>query len=254
MNREITLMDFFRFILSKLKLVLIFGCIAAIIAAGLVVFTADERYNYSGSFIVDPFGNVDENFNSNNIYNELTISRTLIPSFVELMQKKDFAEIIAKSVNEKLDTELEYNDIIDMIRYTTNEDTLIIDFRCTSIDKDVSFTVAKTISEKAPGYVEQKLNRINLNAVDTINKDVYGTSKTDFKVAGIVAFIVAAVLTVLISLVIELLDNRIKTPEDITEHFEYPILGSIPDFYKHTKKEGYYGKQKTKQQVNAQTK
>lgn len=247
MNREITLMDFFRFVLSKLKLILIFGCIAAIIAAGFVFLTADEQYNYSGSFIVDPFGNVDENFNSNNIYNELTISRTLIPSFVELLQKKDFAEIVAKSVNEELGKSLKYTHIINMIRYTTNEDTLIIDFRCSSSDKDVAFAVARTISEKAPGYVEKKLNRINLNPVDSINKDVFGTSKTDFKVVGIIAFVVAAVLTVLVTLVIELLDNRIKTPEDITEHFEYPILGSIPDFYKHTKKEGYYGKPKDQQ-------
>ena len=89
MNREITLMDFFRFVLSKLKLILIFGCIAAIVAAGFVFLTADEQYNYSGSFIVDPFGNVNDSFNSNNIYNELTISKTLIPSFVELLQKKD---------------------------------------------------------------------------------------------------------------------------------------------------------------------
>ncbi len=252
MNREITLMDFFRFVLSKLKLILIFGCIAAIIAAGFVFLTADEQYNYNGSFIVDPFGNVDENFNSNNIYNELTISRTLIPSFVELMQKKDFAEMIAKSVNEELGKKLKYTHIINMIRYTTNDDTLIIDFRCTSSDQEVAYTVAKTISEKAPGYVEQKLNRINLNAVDSINKDVFGTSKTNFKVIGVIAFIIAAVLTVLVTLVIELLDNRIKDPEDITEHFEYPILGSIPDFYKHTKKEGYYGKQKG-QQTNAKS-
>ncbi len=251
MNREITLMDFFRFVLSKLKLILIFGCIAAIIAAGFVFLTADEQYNYNGSFIVDPFGNVDENFNSNNIYNELTISRTLIPSFVELMKKKDFAEMIAKSVNEELGKDLKYTHIINMIRYTTNEDTLIIDFRCTSSDKAVAFTVARTISEKAPAYVEGKFNRINLNAVDTIHKDVYGTSKTNFKVVGVVAFVAATVLTVLVTLVIELLDNRIKTPEDITEHFEYPILGSIPDFYTHTKKEGYYGKQKVQQNTKA---
>ena len=250
MNREITLMDFFRFVLSKLKLILIFGCIAAIVAAGFVFLTADEQYNYSGSFIVDPFGNVNDSFNSNNIYNELTISKTLIPSFVELLQKKDFAEMIAKSVNKELDKKLKYTHVIDMIRYTTNDDTLIIDFRCTSSDQNVAYTVAKTISEKAPHYVEQKLNRINLNAVDSINKDVFGTSKTDFKVVGIIVFVVAAVLTVLVTLVIELLDNRIKTPEDITEHFEYPILGSIPDFYKHTKKEGYYGKPKD-QQTNA---
>jgi len=61
---------------------------------------------------------------------------------------------------------------------------------------------------------------------------------------AVIAFVVAAVLTVLITLIIELLDNRIKNVEDITEHFDYPVLGTIPDFYTHSKKEGYYGKQK----------
>ena len=141
MNREITLMDFFRFVLSKLKLILVLGCIAAIVVAGFVYLTAKPQYNYSGSFIVDPFGNVDENFNSNNIYNELTISRTLIPSFVELMQKKDFAEIIANSVNKEMGKNLKYTHILDMITYYTDDDTLIIDFRCSSVDKEVSYTV-----------------------------------------------------------------------------------------------------------------
>ena len=104
-NREITLMDFFRFVLSKLKIILILSCIAAIIAAGFVYFTAKEQYSYTGSFIVDPFANVDENYSSNNIYNELTISRTLIPSLVELLQKKDFAEMVTKSVNEEYNKE-----------------------------------------------------------------------------------------------------------------------------------------------------
>lgn len=244
MNREITLMDFFRFVLSKLKLILIFGCIAAIIAAGITFFTAKTSYNYNGSFIVDPFGNVDENFNSNNIYNELTISRTLIPSFVELLQKKDFANKIANAVNKELGTNITSDYIINCTHYSIDDETLIIDFRCSSTSKKLAYTVAKTISEKAPNYIERKLNRINLNTVDTINKDVFGTSKTDFKIMAVIAFVVAAVLTVLITLIIELLDNRIKNVEDITEHFDYPVLGTIPDFYTHSKKEGYYGKQK----------
>lgn len=251
MNREITLMDFFRFVLSKLKLVLILGLIAALFAAGVTYFTAKNQYNYSGSFIVDPFGNVDENFNSNNIYNELTISRTLIPSFVELLQKKDFGDQVAKSVNKELDIKLTADYVINVTRYTTDDETLIIDFRCTSSDKKLAYTIAKTISEMAPKYVEKKLNRINLNPVDTVNKDVFTISRTDYKITAVVAFVITAVLTVLICLIIELLDNRIKNVEDLTEHFDYPVLGTIPDFYTHSKKEGYYGKQKAVKEAEA---
>ena len=149
MNREITIMDFFRFVLSKLRLILIFGCIAAILAAGVTFVTAKTSYNYNGSFIVDPFGNVDENFNSNNIYNELTISRTLIPSFVELLQKKGFAKIVAKSVNKEIGTDVTSDYIINCTRYSINDETLIIDFRCSSTSKKLAYTVAKTISESA---------------------------------------------------------------------------------------------------------
>ncbi len=252
MNREITLMDFFRFVLSKLKIVLILGFAVALIAAGLTYFTAKEHYNYNGSFIVDPFGNVDENFNSNNIYNELTISRTLIPSFVELLQTKDFGEKVAKVVNKKMDTKVTSEYIINSTRYTTDDETLIIEFRCTSSSKELAHTIASTISDLAPDYVENKLNRIKLSTVDSISKTDYTISKTDFKVIGMVGFVVTAVLTVLICLIIELLDNRIKSVEDVTEHFDYPILGSIPDFYSHSsKKEGYYGKPKTSEESSA---
>ena len=72
---------------------------------------------------------------------------------------------------------LKHTHILDMITYYTDDDTLIIDFRCSSVDKEVSYTVAKTISEKAPDYVEKKLNRINLNPVDSVNKNVFGTTK-----------------------------------------------------------------------------
>ena len=252
MNREITIMDFFRFVLSKLKLILIFGCIAAIIAAGFTYFTARTSYHYNGSFIVDPFGNVDENFNSNNIYNELTISRTLIPSLVELLQKKDFANKVAKQVNEEMGTNVTSDYIINSARYSINDETLIIDFRCSSTSKKLAYTVAKTISEKAPNYVEGKLNRANMNVVDSVTKDVFTTSRTDYKLAAVIAFAVIAVLTVLVCLIIELLDNRVKNVDDLTEHFDYPVLGTIPDFYSHSRKEkGYYGKQQKSKEVEA---
>lgn len=249
MNREITLMDFFRFVLSKMKLILIFGCIAAILAAGFTLLTAKTSYNYTGSFIVDPFSNVDDSFTSNNVYNELTISRSIIPSLVELLERKDFAGKVAKIVNKKMkkyDTNIDANYITNNTRYITNDDSLMIDFRCTSSSKELAYTIASTISEIAPQYVSSKFNRTNLNPVETISKDEFGTTKTDFKVWAVVAFFIAAVMTTLVSLVIELLDNRIKTIEDVTEHFEYPILGTIPDFYTHIKKEGYYGKPEAK--------
>ncbi len=251
MNREITLMDFFRFVLSKLKIVLILGIVAAVVVAGLTYFTAKEHYNFNGSFIVDPFGNVDENFNSNNIYNELTISKTLIPSFVELLQTKDFGEKVAKEVNKKLDTKITAEYVINSTRYTTDDETLIIDFRCTSSSKKLAHTIASTIAKLAPDYVENKLNRVKLNTIGSIDKNDFTIRKTDFKVMGMVAFVITAVLTVLICLIIELLDNRIKSIEDITEHFDYPILGTIPDFYSHQKKEGYYGKPKASEEASA---
>ena len=249
MNREITLMDFFRFVLSKMKLILIFGCAAAIIAAGFTIATAKTSYNYSGSFIVDPFSNVDESYTSNNVYNELSISRSIIPSLVELLERKDFAGKVAKVVNKKMkkyETNIEASYITNNTRFITSEDSLMIDFRCTSSSKELAYTIADTISKLAPQYVSSKFNRTNLNTVETVSKDEFGTSKTDFKVWAVVAFFIAAVMTTLVSLVVELLDNRIKTVEDVTEHFEYPILGTIPNFYSHTKKEGYYGKPETK--------
>ncbi len=246
MNKEITLTDFFQFVLAKLKLIIILGLVAAIVVFAGVKVTADTKYNYSGSMLVDPFGNITQDQNSNAVMSELNIAKTLIPTYIAVLESNAYADYIAKAVEDNFNLKVSRGAVQNMLTYTTSTKHLIISYRCSSTDKKLAYAVAKTVDEKTAAFISTIIDHGKLSPVNRIAKDGFGASTPSAPVAAVVAFAIVAVLTVLICLLIELFDDRIKSPEDITERFEYPVLGTIPDFYANNIQEEGYGDEKTK--------
>ena len=227
MNKEITLSDFFGFILSRIKQILIFGLIGALLVFAYVKFGTKPTYTYSGSIIVNPFGDSTSEYNASLINAEINVSKNLIPTYVEVLTSKGLSEHISQVLKNK-GIEVSANKIRSMSKFTSNEDTLIIKFSCTSESDSDAREVANAINEYAPGYVTGIIDHGSIYVVDAVGS---GTShRTNPFVMAIVAFMAVAIVVIVVNLLIMILDNRVKSIEDITSNFGYPILGNIPDF------------------------
>ena len=80
-------------------------------------------------------------------------------------------------------------------------------------------------------FTKQVKRITNANGVEVIDKAI--TPKSPIKPNKMMNVAVAAVLGMMIGLfivfLIEYLDNKIKTPQDIEKHLGLPVLGVIPN-------------------------
>ncbi len=240
MNKEITLSDFFGFLLSKLKQILIFGVIGALLAFAYVEFGTHPTYSYSGSMIVTPFNENVENWTPSMGNSEVTIAKQLMPTYIEVLTSNDLSIKISEKLKAQ-GVDVSPNRVRNIIKYTSSDDKFTIDFTCTNASDAQAKAVAQVVSDIAPEYVREVVEYGNIKMYDSIS-DSPNVRRTDPFVMAMVAFMGVAIAVVVVNLLISMLDTRVKGVEDLIENFEYPVLGNIPNFYSQNKGSAYDSK------------
>ncbi len=236
MNKEFTLSDFFGFVLSKIKQILIFGIIGALITFCFVKFGAEPTYTCTGSIIVNPFSDEVSDYNASLINAEINVSKNLLPTYLEILTSKDLSEHLSqKLASEGVNVTAGY--IRSITKYTTNDQTLVIRISCSSADEATAKNVASAVVRYAPAYVQNIISHGDIAVVDSVGDA--SRRVTNPYVMAMVAFMVIAIAVVAINLLVAVLDSRVKSVEDIADNFEYPVLGNIPNFYLQNKSPAY---------------
>ncbi len=237
MNNEITLSDFFSFILSKLKQILILGIVGALLVFAYVKFGTTTTYSFSGSMIVTPFNENVENWTPNMGNSEVSIAKQLMPTYIEVLTSNDLSIKISKYL-ENQGVNVSASRVRNIVKYSNTDDKFTIDFTCTNASESQAKAVADAVSEIAPSYVRDVVEYGNIKMYDSVS-DKPQTHRSNPYVMAMVAFMAIAIAVVVVNLIITMLDNRVKTVEDITDNFEYPVLGNIPNFYFQNKRKEY---------------
>ncbi len=237
MNREITFSDFFNFVLSKLKQILIFGIIGALAVFAFVKFGTDPTYTCTGTILINPLVSMGDENNPTTINSEINIAQKLMPTYVEILTSKDLSEHLAQKINEKYDKNTRGSSVRSITKYTITEDSLMIKYTCTSKYRETTKQVAEAIAQYAPDYVQGIMKHGEIIIIDSIDEPTKRV--TNPYVMAMVGFMAVAVAVIAINLLIAVLDTRLKSAEDIPDNFDYPVLGNIPNFYSQNKSSSY---------------
>ena len=145
---------------------------------------------------------------------------------------KDYAELIGsryvlEKVIEELSLTMEYDELYKKISVETPSDTRIVSITVESIDPAQAMEVANCIREVASTHIQNVMDIDAVNVVETANFPVDKAKPSCVKWAlagGILGcFIVCAVL-----LIRCLLDDTIKSSEDVEKYLNLSTLALIP--------------------------
>ncbi len=246
-EREINLMDLLRLFAKRWWIIAI---VAAICASALGVYskvTYTEQYTADVTlFVTSNDKNEDQNI-TQNMY-EVNWALKVIKNQMELLQTPAFYKDMAKTYVEKypeLSKKYPYNDkmLANCISYNATEDTYLFDFSVTTADPEVSYALACVFEECAPKKIFNVTEIDSLRIASGAEKPTAPSNGNNIARNVVIGFFVGALLTLVIVFVIDMLDVRIKSEEDLVKSYPYPILGSIPNFDSVKKKKGYrYGR------------
>ena len=221
MEETIDLKEYF-YIIKKRAWIIALITVTAMIASGIIsFFLLSPVYETKTTLIV----NTEQVNETNTITgDQLNVTQKLTLTYGEIIKSRTVIDEVIQALN----LNMEYGEVSKMITVSPVKDTQIIAITVQDTNPQRAADIANTI----PRVFTKEVKRITkANSVEVIDKAV--VAENPIKPNKIMNIAIAGVLGVMIGLfiifVLEYMDNKIKTPQDIEKHIELPILGVIPN-------------------------
>ena len=220
-TNEISLQEIFMILWNKVWVIILCTLIGGVAAFGISAFVLDPTYTSRVSMYVN--SNTERENTIANL-NDINASQKLVSTYIEILKSDN---VLSKVITE---TGFTYTpeQIRKMLTASAVNGTEIFEVKITTKDANEAAVIANTIAAVAP---EEIIRVVKAGSVELIDEAVPATSPSSPNVLlnTIIGLMLGGVLSVLGVLVAEMLDNRIKTEDDLKKGYDFPILGTIPD-------------------------
>ena len=215
---EIDLLEIFGLFLSRWILILLVALTTAMIGFAISFFLIDPTYESTTKIYI-----LNKNENQNVTYSDMQLGTQLTKDYSELINSR----YVLEEVIQKLHLDLDYQGLKDKVSVSTPSDTRIVSITVTDTDPVEAMNIANAVRESASNHIGNVMDIDAVNVVESANMPTKkaGPSYTKWTMIGGVlgAFIICAII-----LIQYLLDDTIKTSEDIERYLGLSTLGLIP--------------------------
>lgn len=224
MEETIDLKEYFQIIKKRAWIIVLITTIAMLVSGIISFFVLSPIYQTKTTLIV----NSDKAPGTNVVTgDQISVSQKLAVTYGEIIKSKVVLDEVAKELKIKGG----YSEIEKKLSVSPVTDTQILEVSI----QDHNPKRAADIANAIPKAFTKEVKRITkANNVEVIDKAI--VPKIPVKPNKIMNIAIAGVLGVMISLfvifLLEYMDNKIKSPQDIQKYLELPLLGVVPDEYK----------------------
>lgn len=214
---EINFSKIFKIIVSRLLIIVLTAVLFGAAGYAITVYTVKPSYS-SGMklMVISPDGV--------NTYNEISTMRRMVNTYVELLDSRDFYEII----KEKSGLSYAPQTLKSMITYTTKDESEAFNVSVVAPTKEECAKLIETLDKQSQEYIGKKYSQLTITAVESPSEPV---EKSNGLVRNVILmFIGGFVVATLLFTAINEFDVRVHSEEELTEHYDLPILGVVPNF------------------------
>ena len=221
MEETIDLREYFAIIKKRFWIIAIITVVAMVVSGVISFFMLSPVYESKSTLIV----NTEKNEETQMITgDQFSVSQKLAVTYGEIIKSRAVLESVISNL--KLDSE--YEDLVEKITVSPVKDTQIISISV----QDTNPKKARDIANEIPKVFEKEVKRITkANDIQVIDKAIL--PENPIKPNKMMNVLIAAVLGMMIGLfvvfLIEYLDNKLKTPQDIEKHLGLSVIGVIPN-------------------------
>jgi capsular polysaccharide biosynthesis protein len=216
---EIDLLDLCSVYLSQLPLLIITFIIGAMIAGLITFFMITPKYTASSKLYM-----VSASSGSAIDLTDLNIGTSLSEDYEVLMQIRPIYE----EVIEDLDLDYTYDQLLDMVSIGSINDTRVVKVTVTSTDPEEARDIANAIADKAVTYLPQLMETSAPNIAERAILPERKSSPSLTK-NTIIGALVGLILCLAVLTIMYLLDDTLKTGDDVEKEFGIIPLTVIPE-------------------------
>ena len=221
MEETIDLREYFGIIKKRFWIIALITVIAAVVSGIISFFMLKPVYEAKSTLIV----NTEKNEETQMITgDQFSVTQKLAVTYGEIIKSRAVLEDVIKNL--KLDNE--YEDLANKVTVSPVKDTQIISISV----QDTNKQKARDIANEIPKVFEKEAKRITkANDVQVIDKATLPKNpiKPNKVMNVLIAFVLGTMIGLFVVFLIEYLDNKMKTPQDIEKHLGLSVIGVIPN-------------------------
>ena len=221
---EIDVLSLLKTIWKQKFLIILTALLTGILALGYSVFIAKPAYKSTTRIYVV---NRQQGENPTLTNQDLQAGSYLVKDYKEIILSQD----VLASVISELKLSGSPSDLASKVTVTVPTDTRIVSITVTHADPAETSRIANTLREVA---AEKIIAVTKVSDVTTLEEAETPKipSSPNIRRNTIIGVLAGGVLMVIVVVIVEILDDRVKRPEDIEETLGMTLLGVVPDMNK----------------------
>ncbi len=216
---EINLGELFGVILGRSFLIISAGVFFALAGLFLSKFVIPPEYESTTKIYI-----LNKEENQTVTYSDVQISTQLTQDYAELIKSRRVLEEVIQRLHL---IDMEYDDLYDVLKVDTPADTRIVAITVKDKDPLLAMQIANCIREVASEHITNVMDIDAINIAETANVP---TSKASPSVAKwtVISGFLGAVVVAFFAILGYLLDDSIKSTDDIERYLGLSTLALIP--------------------------
>ena len=244
---EIDLVELLGVILHNLWIIIVSGVIVAAAALLVSYFIITPKYESVTKIYVISKTNADTM-----TYSDLQAGSTLTKDYKELVKSRPVLEEVLAETG--IDVELK--DLEEQITVEVPTDTRIVSITVEDKDPYEARIIADSVRIAAAKHIQEVMDTEAVNVVEEASLPIEKSSPSILKNTAI-GYAVGLFLAIVIVIINYIMDDTIKTPDDVEKFLGVSVLGSIPysenDLSDKAEMERYEKKKKQRKKKQKQT-
>ncbi|MBQ2675826.1 MAG: hypothetical protein IJF54_00295 [Clostridia bacterium] len=218
---EFKLKDIFSAIIKKWFIILLCTLLSGAVSFTLSKLLIKQQYTATSLVYVDLLSTTGA---QNQVTNSgIDAAEKLVSTYIVILQSDSFLE----KVSEDCGLTYSASQIKGMVTMGSKDGTQIFSVKVTTDNNQEALAIAQSITKLSKNAIEEAIPAGSVKIIDRPRVTPASSLPAVLKNTLISAF-AALILVALIAILGDLLDNRIKSEEDIESHYNIPVLGSVP--------------------------
>lgn len=218
---EIDLGEIFGLLVHWIWLILLVGAVCATVTYSICRFVLPEQFQSTTSvYILDKS---DSNNNSSTTYSDLQVGTQLTNDYAEIIKSRSVVEAVIAS----LGLDENYDSLSDRIEVSAPDDTRMVTITVTDHDPSMAQKIANEVRDQATSQITSVMAIDAVNVVDEANLPAEKSAPHNTRDAAVAA-VIGMLITAVILIVRYLMDDTIKSSDDIEKYLGLPTLALVP--------------------------
>ncbi|MCD7765965.1 MAG: Wzz/FepE/Etk N-terminal domain-containing protein [Lachnospiraceae bacterium] len=219
-NDEITidLGEIFSFILRKIGYVILATVLCAVLSFIITYWFITPQYTSTAKIYV-----LNRQSDESVTSSDITSSTYLTEDYIEMIQSRTVIE----SVIDDLNLDMKYDELLKVVTVSAQSDTRVIAISATDPDPKMAQKITDAICQASVVHIKQIMELESVNIVDEANLPDEPSSPSLTKNV-LIAALLGLVASLAVLVVIFILDDKVKTSEDVERYLGISVLGAMP--------------------------